>query len=668
MKIKLYLLAILLLFLVFGYAQTPRVTDSLLSALKFSKEDTSKVNTLNRLAYELRGNDPDTSIYFANAALTLSMKLGYQTGIANANLYMGLTKTNLGKYNEALINSSIALKLYDSLIESGKKPEKTQLLKLKAQTYNSVGLTYLNQDRYPDALKNFFIGLKIREDVGDKKGMAASLNNIAIVYREQKNNSGALKIHLASLKIKEEIGDRQGMLSSYINIGTCYLDDHKYDEALKIFFSSLKLAEELGDQENIAFSYLNIGNAFHFKARYPDALKNYFSCLKIAKELRKPNTISNILLAIGKNYIQQKKFNEGYGYLNGSLSVAKEAGNLLNLMWIYQELADCEKAMGKYRIALEHFELSVVFRDSVFNEENTEKSVKTQLTYEFEKKEAATKAEQEKTDALALQEIKIQRNIRNSTFGGLAFVLFFSVVVYRQRNKIGRGKKRSDELVLEKEMLIKEIHHRVKNNLEVISSLLELQSHGIDDAKAKAAVTEGQNRVQSIALIHHKLYRDDDVSSVDFKSFANDLYKQVETVFKKPGTEINFHVKASETLIDNDAAVPLGMILNELLTNSFKYAVKKEKTNEISIELQPTTEKGFAKIIFRDNGPGLTPGFDIKTSSSLGMKVIQLLTKQMGGTLNFYYEHGSVFEISFRIAKELPIDSNTEKINLVLSQ
>jgi two-component sensor histidine kinase/ligand-binding sensor domain-containing protein len=221
--------------------------------------------------------------------------------------------------------------------------------------------------------------------------------------------------------------------------------------------------------------------------------------------------------------------------------------------------------------------------------------------------------------------------------------------VRNRTEQLRTEKERAEQLVSEKEMLIKEIHHRVKNNLEVISSLLELQSEGIIDVKAKAAVIEGKSRVQSIALIHHTLYGTDNVAAVEFKSFANNLYNQVESVFKQPGTEIEFKIDAAETLIPIVAAVPIGLILNELLTNSFKYAVSKEKVNVIRLELITGQPSALNKIIYYDNGPGMPEGYDISKSSSLGMKVIQLLTKQLGGTLHFYNDNGSTFEIPFKI-------------------
>jgi two-component sensor histidine kinase len=201
----------------------------------------------------------------------------------------------------------------------------------------------------------------------------------------------------------------------------------------------------------------------------------------------------------------------------------------------------------------------------------------------------------------------------------------------------------------EKEALLKEIHHRVKNNLEVISSLLMLQTKSIKDEKSKAALSEGQSRVQSIALIHHKLYRTDNMATVEMKGFASDLYKQVADVFKKRDEQVVFIVSGNEMTVNTDTAVPHGLILNELFTNAFKYAVHSGRENVISLQLVefPVANETNCKIIFRDNGEGMPADFKIEETGSLGMKVMQLLTKQIGGNLKHYNDAGAVFEIEF---------------------
>lgn len=201
----------------------------------------------------------------------------------------------------------------------------------------------------------------------------------------------------------------------------------------------------------------------------------------------------------------------------------------------------------------------------------------------------------------------------------------------------------------EREVLLKEIHHRVKNNLEVMSSLLELQSQSIVDENAKSAILEGQSRVQSIALIHHNLYQQDDLSSLEFRTFVTDLFEQIRNVFNRPDDEISLEIIAAETMIDFDTAVPLGLILNELFTNTFKYGLNHDRHNLISVQLyKPNESPKDYELVYKDEGPGMPKGFDIKKSTSLGMRLIFLLSKQLRGSFDYTYEQGSVFRIPFQ--------------------
>jgi two-component sensor histidine kinase/ligand-binding sensor domain-containing protein len=201
------------------------------------------------------------------------------------------------------------------------------------------------------------------------------------------------------------------------------------------------------------------------------------------------------------------------------------------------------------------------------------------------------------------------------------------------------------ELLSEKDVLMKEIHHRVKNNLQVISGLLELQGKSVENESAKEALREGQNRVRSIALIHQNLYQFENLSGIELKRFITDLCRQVESVYKKQKeTVLNIDVPA--TYLDIDSAVPLGLIMNELLSNSFKYALNEDKLGKIDLRIR-SIEEGRYELLFRDNGPGLPSGFDLKRSTTLGMQLIYDLSRQIGGKVKYEYDNGAVFIINF---------------------
>lgn len=200
-------------------------------------------------------------------------------------------------------------------------------------------------------------------------------------------------------------------------------------------------------------------------------------------------------------------------------------------------------------------------------------------------------------------------------------------------------------LLSEKDMLMKEIHHRVKNNLQVISGLLELQSNAVDDDAAKDALMEGRNRVRSIALIHQNLYQLENLGSIELRRFVNDLCRQMESVYKKQN-QVSMNIDVPVLYLDIDSAVPLGLIMNELLTNSFKYAFDGNLAGKIGIKIDIVSE-GRYKLVYADNGPGLPADFDLSRATTLGMQLIYDLSRQIGGKVKYEYKNGASFIINF---------------------
>ncbi|SEI58011.1 Two-component sensor histidine kinase, contains HisKA and HATPase domains [Dyadobacter sp. SG02] len=198
-------------------------------------------------------------------------------------------------------------------------------------------------------------------------------------------------------------------------------------------------------------------------------------------------------------------------------------------------------------------------------------------------------------------------------------------------------------LLLEKDVLMKEIHHRVKNNLQVISGLLELQGKSLTDEAARGALEEGRNRVRSIALIHQNLYQFENLSSIDLQRFTTDLCRQVQSVFQTE-KKVSVVIEVPDVHLDIDSAVPLGLILNELLSNSFKYAFKEVSEGEIRLTIDVASEGRF-KLVYSDNGPGLPTNFDLSRATTLGLQLVNDLSRQIGGRV--HYQDSALFTIHF---------------------
>jgi two-component sensor histidine kinase len=241
----------------------------------------------------------------------------------------------------------------------------------------------------------------------------------------------------------------------------------------------------------------------------------------------------------------------------------------------------------------------------------------------------------------------------------IAGTLVAFVIIYRWRTRRLLKAKLSLETTVEnrtqelrsllgqKDLLMKEIHHRVKNNLQVISSLLDLQRARAKDENIKIALQESQNRVMSIAIIHQNLYRQDELKGVEMHGFANELSKHIKEVFQKEDCPVTIENNFKDLYLDIDTAVPIGLIMNELLTNSFKYAFEEKKEGQIKMHLEQTGEGNYFFSYF-DNGKGLPPGQSLTRSNSMGLRLITGLGKQVGGEITYTFDGGSKFELHFK--------------------
>lgn len=199
----------------------------------------------------------------------------------------------------------------------------------------------------------------------------------------------------------------------------------------------------------------------------------------------------------------------------------------------------------------------------------------------------------------------------------------------------------------EKEVLLKEIHHRVKNNLQVISGLLNLQAQHITDEKSREIYKESQNRVISMALIHEELYQARDLARVDFAAYIRNLAKNLFASYGMKSGNVKLVLETDEMNMVVDTAIPCGLIINELISNALKHAFPNGSEGEIRVRFHET-EEGEYELLISDNGVGLPEGLDIWQTSSLGMQLVTVLTSQLGGELNVRSDEGTEFSICFK--------------------
>ena len=651
------------------------LVDSLLAQMAGMKEDTTKVN----LYYHLMGAyiyyKPKEGLAYQAAALNLAKKIGWEIGVAKIKDRIGRLHWRMGNFAEALKNHNAALEVYQKTsdnygnyilveiaqdyVDDGKYAEAEPYLlksvknciaskdiKHLALAYDILRYMYGLQGNMAEAVKMGYNSLKVREEMGDKNSIYYAMIHLGQSFRRIDNYPEALKYLKQSLQIIQGSGNY--LLESYsnINIGEIYGVTGNFAEATNYYTNALRLANELKDVNLLADVHNGMGKLFTAQGLYIRAIEHYSHAKEGYLSVGHKSDLAAVYANIGIAYTRLGKYNQALKSFKNAMALYKGLGANLSMAEFYSGMALLDSATGNWKDAYQHYRRYIVINDSSFSKETLKKAVASQMKYESDKREATIKAEQEKKDLLAQAEVTRQRNIRNASLGVLILVLVFSVVVFRQRNKIAREKKRSDQLLMDNELLLKEIHHRVKNNLEIVSSLLELQSSQIDDPNTKNAMREGQNRVHSIGIVHQKLYQGTNLGAIEMKDYFINLSESILDSF---GAEkrVTIECAMDQLDVDIDTAVPLGLIVNELLTNTLKYAFPAGQHGNVQIKLQKQAD-GVLRLEVSDDGvgkSGLTQG------TGFGGQLVALLTQQLGGSMREEVKNGTSIYFEFKPIK-----------------
>ncbi len=241
-----------------------------------------------------------------------------------------------------------------------------------------------------------------------------------------------------------------------------------------------------------------------------------------------------------------------------------------------------------------------------------------------------------------------------AAISGLAFWRYVSIskinaVLLRTIDERKKAEEQIKQSLIEKEALLREIHHRVKNNLAVISSLLGLQAEGITDESLRQSLEEMKQRMKSMALVHEHLYQKKDFSRINYKDFIIDVIKELESIYHKHNRTIEIKLNIEDLTLDIDSAIPCSLIINELVTNAYKYAFPDNRSGELSISF--VKEDDAYILTIKDNGIGLPENVDFRNSNTLGLQIVNVLCKQLRANLEMRVDRGTEAVIKFKARK-----------------
>lgn len=490
---------------------------------------------------------------------------------------------------------------------------------------------YINQfdDKNPEVLK---IKTKIR-------------THPVVMYLIEEDVKKGKALIANSLEIAKKLNDKELQIIFLYHLTDFLLLEGKLQEYIDVSEKSLALEDELSIHTNYYYSIIeHLIDAYAYKGGHNDRVIKLINVLyenastrihtyslyaKIISRLDKNSTIKNDIL---------KKFD--VTTVPELTSKFKKLGKDLNPNDFYQLINESSRALAKNaytNLALNYKDEAIQITRKIYSQDLSKSLANYKTEQAVKKKELEINHEKEKTTLYGVIAI-------------LAFVLFvISLLVLRKIKKQSKQLSDKNKIIAkalqEKELLVKEVHHRVKNNFQIVSSLLELQTKGIEDEKALELANEGKNRVKSMALIHQKLYQEES-GLIDFDEYIKLLIRELSSMYSSD-KKVATLVDSKDIKFDVDTAIPLGLIINEIITNSYKYAFRNDTNNSLSISIEKAQEDNY-KLIIEDNGPGLSNNFDVKKAKSLGLRLVNRLVKQLHGTLKQSNTKGAKFEIYFK--------------------
>ncbi|PRY43113.1 two-component sensor histidine kinase [Spirosoma oryzae] len=525
------------------------------------------------------------------------------------------------------------------------------------KVYRSLGYVAKQREEYARALTYFQRAITLQRRANNHEEISALLVMIGHIYErigDEVNRGKYYQAGLAEARRYRLVEAEADALSNLANF-----NDNPAHRAESLAYSAkaLQLYKQINDDWGYHVLLLNRAITQKNAGQLNESERAYRECLRWADKVNEPAIKDHVYINLPNTLLLLNRLAEAKRYAKLGLERAPHSSEPINIhKEAYDVLTRIAEKEGDYRQALAYHRQYALFRDSVQTAEKSKQLIDAETRYQTAQKQArisqlATDNERQKHQLWAL-------------VGGTALLLLLVGILYGQYRIIRKTNaqladtnrvvsennaqisKQADQL----KTLMQELHHRVKNNLSIISSLLRLQSSRLQDKGAAQAVLDGQLRVEAMALIHHRLYQGTDVSRLNMQDYIGELAHELMRAYDFTPDAVDLERNVMPLQLDVDVAIPVGLILNELLTNAFKYAYHSVERPYLLINFGTVndgadTEGQLAlRLIVQDNGPGIDTQLWGR-GNSFGHRLIVSLSRQLGGTISVDSQRGTRFEL-----------------------
>ncbi|NOQ74541.1 MAG: tetratricopeptide repeat protein, partial [Crocinitomix sp.] len=612
---------------------------SVTSSHKIVKFDEASLEVLNlkanNLSDEYYSTDKSLAIIYADSAISLAEKINYQSGLGYGLMYKGLAYEYAGEIQLALAH-------YDSAAVCHKICGDHKGM---GKAISNIGVAYFYNGNYDEAVIYLLESIPHFEKANYVKGLASVLNNLGLISRKKGEYPLALDYYNQSLDYKREMGDLKGEMLTLVNVCALYIYLEDWKKALIANNQSIQIAIEL-ESDQLAESYVNRGVILDRIEQNHEALKYYHKAEPLLIESGFNKSLIMCYLGIANIYLEENELDSSALYLNRSMSLLDEAEYTDYRLKALQGLTAVNREKGNYKASLGYLQDYVDLTTQIADESRSDEVKELESKYNYlAQKEKIGDLKKDKE----IRDLKIAQNDFNAlilwiAIAAMLIILVYIAFIYRRM----KAQKEIASLALtDKEVLLKEVHHRVKNNLQLVSSLLYLQSEEISDDAALKAITVSRTRVEAMAIIHQKLYKEENIIGISTTEYVDDLVEGIFDTLGLEDSEIIVTKKIDSLSLDIDSTIPIGLILNELITNSIKHAFPADQ-NKKEIRVELVKKEGYLRLKVADNGIG-NDKLNIAHSSGFGQKLIDMFAKKLRAEKIIETENG--YSVELRIKK-----------------
>ena len=510
----------------------------------------------------------------------------------------------------------------------------------RARAYHSRGVIYSMQG-YPDSsMYYYYAALQLLDEIGQSRYQRHVYNSMGSTYLELDSLSAARDAYRRALAIAGPGGKPSFRAAVYYNLANLFIEENQPDSAevyLQPLHQLVESDSELADY--LPHVQLNLGRIALSRGEEGVAVPLLQKCIDNATRLDQSLNVVIASINLGIAHTELGQYKQAAKLLNGAVLTARKQRYTEQVRNAYEELAHLDSLRRDYRSALDNYQMYIQLRDTIDNADRRTAIAELQAAYNQERNER-TIAELKLSSELAT--LRANRRDQQLLWAGIVLLLLFVLAVSYYRSA-----RRQRRLVAEKELLVYESNHRNRNHLSIIIGLLQLQIEDLDQESHRRIVAESQRRVESVSLIHEQLHRHGEGGE---RVAMHEYLPRLLELLLRYDPSVHYETDELATCwLKVDRAVTVGLIVNELVTNSLKYSRFADQEEELVIQIRTRAGRNNTTLEYRDNGPGYTKEALQHAEQSGGLFIVRNLSRQLGGSVELINEGGAVALIDFPI-------------------